>query len=158
MPRGNPVKSTLFGCCTQEGRAACLTSGTNHSGTEQKASGRDRLVPLLVERVPSRPGKVGLRSRRGVRRSHFPQYVSACARHLHDGDHWRPPRRAIRCPNTTNGESGVKGFSARWRTKCPEGRGETQRPQWISALTFGGTPRVTWSVTPVSFNSISSQP
>jgi hypothetical protein len=32
------------------------------------------------------------------------------------------------------------------------------RCQWISALSFGGTPRVTCSVTPVSFSSICSHP
>ena len=50
------MKSAMFRCGTEEGRAACLTLGTNTSGTEQKASGRDWLAPLLVERSSGRPG------------------------------------------------------------------------------------------------------
>src|SRR6266478_7641665 len=50
MPGQYSAKSALFGSCALEGRAACLTSGTSNSGTEQKAPRQDRLVPLLLER------------------------------------------------------------------------------------------------------------
>ena len=53
MPLENPVKSVIFRFGTEEGRAACLTSGTAKSGTAQSAAGRHRLVPLLVEPAPS---------------------------------------------------------------------------------------------------------
>jgi hypothetical protein len=57
------VKSAVFQGGTEEGKAACLTSSTKHSGTEQKASGRDHVVPLLVERaVRDLPGTFSARS------------------------------------------------------------------------------------------------
>jgi hypothetical protein len=56
MPGGNPAKSALSGWCTQEGRAACLKSGTNNSGTGQKTSGREC---SSASPAASRAGEVG---------------------------------------------------------------------------------------------------